>query len=85
VVACGPDRVYQAQCDGSHRTSEYVPSLYPGLAGKDWRDVLGSDVLPDTERLRGKSMTGNRWPGPGIKDGAPGDPRDMVKAKLPEA
>jgi len=30
-------------------------------------------------------MTGNRRPGPGIRDGAPGDPRDMVKAKLPEA
>jgi hypothetical protein len=26
----------------------------PGLAGKDWRDVLGSDGLPDAERLRGK-------------------------------
>ena len=32
-----------------------------------------------------KSMTGTRRPGPGIRDGAPGDPRDMVKAKLPEA
>jgi hypothetical protein len=57
----------------------------PGLAGKDWRDVLGSDVLPGAERLRGKSMTGNWRPGPGIRDGASGDPRDMVKAKLPEA
>jgi hypothetical protein len=26
----------------------------PGLAGKDWRDVLGSDVLPGAERLREK-------------------------------
>jgi len=26
----------------------------PGLTGKDWRDVLGSDGLPDTERLKGK-------------------------------
>jgi hypothetical protein len=26
----------------------------PGIAGKDWRDVLGSDGLPDAERLRGK-------------------------------
>ena len=25
----------------------------PGVAGKDWRDVLGSDVLPGAERLRG--------------------------------
>ena len=26
----------------------------PGVAGKDWRDVLGSDVLPGAERLREK-------------------------------
>ena len=24
MVACGPDRVYLARCDGDHRTSEYV-------------------------------------------------------------
>jgi hypothetical protein len=51
----------------------------PGVAGMDRRDVLGSDVLPGVERLRGMSMTRNRRPGPGIKDGAPGDPRDTVK------
>jgi hypothetical protein len=35
----------------------------PGLTGMDWRDVLGSDVLPGTERLRGQEhdrKTGGR-------------------------
>jgi hypothetical protein len=26
----------------------------PGLAGKEWRDFLGSDGLPGAERLRGQ-------------------------------
>jgi hypothetical protein len=34
----------------------------PGAAGKDWRDVLGSDVLPGAERLRGKEHDRNRRP-----------------------
>jgi hypothetical protein len=54
----------------------------PGVAGMDWRDVLWSAVLPGAERLRGKELAGNWRPGPGIRDGAPGDPRDTVKAKL---
>jgi hypothetical protein len=40
----------------------------PGLAGKDWREVLGSDVLPGAERLRGKEhdrkpVAGSRYQG----------------------
>src|ERR1700685_3427275 len=40
----------------------------PGSAGKDWRDVLGSDVLPGAERLRGqehdrKPAAGSRYQG----------------------
>jgi hypothetical protein len=40
----------------------------PGLAGMDWRDVLGSDVLPGAERLRGKEhdrkpAAGSRYQG----------------------
>jgi hypothetical protein len=40
----------------------------PGVAGKDWRDVLGSDVLPGAERLRGKEhdrkpAAGSRYQG----------------------
>jgi hypothetical protein len=40
----------------------------PGLAGKDWRDFLGSDVLPGAERLRGKEhdrkpVAGSRYQG----------------------
>jgi hypothetical protein len=30
-------------------------------------------------------MPGNQGPGPGVRDGALGDPRDMAKAGLPEA
>ena len=29
-------------------------------------------------------MAANRRPCPGVRDGAPGDPRDMAKARLPE-
>jgi hypothetical protein len=32
----------------------------PGAAGMDWREVCGSDGLPGAERLRDKSMPGNR-------------------------
>jgi hypothetical protein len=31
------------------------------------------------------SMPGNRWPGPDVRDGASGGPRDMAKAGLPES
>src|SRR5215471_9176113 len=31
-----------------------------------------------------RSMPGNRRPGPGVRDGASRDPRDMAKAELPE-
>jgi hypothetical protein len=31
-----------------------------------------------------KSMLGNQRPGPDVRDGALGDPRDMAKAGLPE-
>jgi hypothetical protein len=31
------------------------------------------------------SMPGNQRPGPGVRDGALGDPRDMAKAGLPES
>ena len=32
-----------------------------------------------------KSMPGNQRPGPDVRDGALGDPRDMAKAGLPES
>jgi len=40
----------------------------PGVAGMDWRDVLGSDVLPGAERLREKEhdrklAAGSRYQG----------------------
>jgi hypothetical protein len=40
----------------------------PGVAGMDWRDVVGSDVLPGAERLRGqehdrKPAAGSRYQG----------------------
>lgn len=58
----------------------------PGAAGMDWREVLGSDDLPGAERLTGtRACQKNRRLGPGIGNGAPGDPRDTAKAGLPEA
>jgi hypothetical protein len=57
----------------------------PGIAGKDWRDVLGSDVLPGAERLRGKEHDRKPAAGSRYQGRCAGDPRDTVKAKLPEA
>jgi hypothetical protein len=61
--------------------------LYPrhsreGLEGR----FLGLMAYPQLKGRRGdKSMPGNRRPGPDVRDGALGDPRDMAKAGLPES
>jgi hypothetical protein len=57
----------------------------PGVAGMDWRDVLGSDVLPGAERLRGKEHDRKLAAGSRYRGRCARDPRDTVKAKLPEA
>jgi hypothetical protein len=47
--------------------------------------ISGSDGLPESERtIRENSMPENRRPCPGVRGGAPGDPRDMAKVGLPE-
>jgi len=48
--------------------------------------ISGSDGLPESERMHGKiACQENRWPCPGVRGGAPGGPRDMAKAGLPES
>jgi hypothetical protein len=65
-------------------TSHLVVS--PAQPGGTRREVPGSDGLPVVERRTGdESMPGNQRPGPGVRDGALGDPRDMAKAELPES
>jgi putative transposase len=60
-------------------TSHLVVS--PAQPGGTRREVPGSDGLPVVERRTGdESMPGNQRPGPGVRDGALGDPRDMAKA-----
>lgn len=39
---------------------------------------------PELKGEGDKSMPGNQWPGPDVRDGALGDPRDMAKAGLLE-
>ena len=47
--------------------------------------ISGSDGLPESKRtIRENSMPENRRPCPGVRGGAPGDPRDMAKVGLPE-
>ena len=46
---------------------------------------LGPMAYLDPKGEGDKSMPGKRRPCPGVRDGAPGDPRDMAKAGLPES
>ena len=57
----------------------------PGVAGKVGRDVLGSDVLPGAERLRGQEHDRKPAAGSRYQGRRAGGPAHMVKAKLPEA
>lgn len=62
------------------------PVVSPVQPGGTWREVPGSNGLPEAERLRGQehaSQPGGRvqWSGTARR----GDPRDMAKAELPEA
>jgi hypothetical protein len=56
------------------------------LAGKEWRRCLWVQWLTGGRKTKWEnSMPGNRWPCPGVRNGASRDPRDKVKAGLPEA
>ncbi|MFI7075610.1 IS701 family transposase [Micromonospora sediminicola] len=58
----------------------------PTQLGGTRREVSGSEWLTRSRKVNGdKSMPGNQRPGPGVRGGAMGDPRDMAKAGLPEA
>ena len=56
----------------------------PGLAGRNLEDIPGSMAYLASKGKGDRSMPLKRRPGPGIRDGVPQDPRNMVKAKLPE-
>jgi hypothetical protein len=58
----------------------------PTQLGRTRKEVLGSEWLTRSRKVSGdKSMPGNQRPGPDVRGGALGDPRDMAKAGLPEA
>jgi hypothetical protein len=46
---------------------------------------LGLMAYLDPKGEGDQSMPANQGPGPGVGDGALGDPRDMAKAELPES
>lgn len=49
------------------------------------RRFLGLMTYLEPKGEGDSSMSGNRWPGPGVRDGAPGDPHGMAKAGLLES
>src|SRR3954447_23626340 len=62
-------------------------ALYRSRSGQG-REEMSRDLMADpwSERVDGEnSMPGNRRSCPGVRSGAPGDPRDMAKAGLPES
>ena len=66
---------YQTRC-ATRRTA-----ISPAERAENGGDVFGSDALPEAERLNGNAAwqkTGSLCPG--VRNGVPGDPRDMVKS-----
>jgi hypothetical protein len=58
----------------------------PSSAGRDWREVLGSDGLPGAGRLRGQEHASKPVTGPRYQGRRPGGiRRDMVKVDWLEA
>ena len=59
---------------------------YPPCSGERLEDVsLGLMAYLDSKGKGDSSMPGNRWPPQTVRGGAPGGPRNMAKAELPEA
>src|SRR5438067_2585074 len=59
--------------------------LYPRRSREELEGrFLGLMAYLDPKGEGDKSMPGNQWPGPDVRDGVLGDPRDMAKAGLPE-
>ncbi len=61
-----------------------APDCIPGSAGRNLEDIPGSMAYPELKGNGDSSLPLKRRSFPGIRDGAPQGPRDMVKAKLPE-
>ena len=61
-----------------------APDCIPGSAGRNLEDIPGSMAYPELKGNGDSSMPLKRRSFPGIRDGVPQDPRNMVKAKLPE-
>jgi Histidine kinase-like ATPase domain len=61
-----------------------APDCIPGSAGRNLEDIPGSMAYPELKGNGDSSMPLKRRSFPGIRDGVPQGPRDMVKAKLPE-
>jgi anti-sigma regulatory factor (Ser/Thr protein kinase) len=61
-----------------------APDCIPGSAGRNLEDIPGSMAYPELKGNGDSSMPLKRRSLPGIRDGVPQGPRDMVKAKLPE-
>jgi len=57
--------------------------LYPPLSGERLEEVsLGLMAYLDSKGKGDNRMPANQRPGPGVRDGALGDPRDMAKTRL---
>jgi anti-sigma regulatory factor (Ser/Thr protein kinase) len=61
-----------------------APDCIPGSAGRNSEDIPGSMAYLASKDKGDRSMPLKRWSFPGIRGGVPQDPRNMVKAKLPE-
>jgi anti-sigma regulatory factor (Ser/Thr protein kinase) len=61
-----------------------APDCIPGSAGRNLEDIPGSMAYPELKGNGDSSMPLKRRSFPGIRDGVPQGPRDMVKARLPE-
>jgi hypothetical protein len=61
------------------------PVVSPAQPGGTRRRFLGPMAYPDPKGERDKRMPANRRSSPGVRGDAPGDPRDMAKAGLPDS
>ena len=73
-----PGKVVWAEC------ALEAPDCIPGSAGRNSEDIPGSLAYPAPKGKGDCSMPLKRRPVSGIRDGVPRDPRNMVKARLPE-
>jgi hypothetical protein len=70
----GAGKVIWAQC------ALEAPDCIPGSAGRNLEDIPGSMAYLESKGKGDRSMPLKRWPGPGIRDGVPQDPRNMSES-----